>query len=202
MQQLTLLSELGFESDRDWTNDDWQTPNKEAQLIAKLAKPTDEYILEPCAGAGQIAKHLPNTVYANEVNWTRYRQGRAIAPNATWSNEDFLTSDVWECDCFDLICTNPPFSKSVEFIERSLQLLNPNNPESRLLFLLPLDWNCTLGMAEEWSSLGAHIHHTYQVKGRVAYLDVNGVPQKRRRRCDAVFDIRLGKKKGGTSYLE
>lgn len=199
MQQLSLFTQVDTD---EWNSDLWQTPANVASLMSKLILPSDRYILEPCAGTGQIAKFLPVGSYANELLWSRYKQGMQSSPSCIWSNEDFLNSDVWECDCFDLIITNPPFSMCVEFIRRSLSLLNPNNPDARLLFLLPLDWNCPIGRATAWSKLDARIHHVYRYKGRVTYLDATGTPQKGRQCSDAVFDIRLGKLGANDTYLE
>ncbi|MBE9037652.1 hypothetical protein [aff. Roholtiella sp. LEGE 12411] len=71
-----------------------------------------------------------------------------------------------------MIISNPPFSKCVEFVERSLCLLNPDNPESRILFLLPLDWTGSKERGNAWRKLNAHISHTSNhgacgVSGRV-----------------------------------
>ena len=207
MQQLSLFPE---EQD-DWTPDDWQTPNEVAGPMSELVKPSDRIILEPCAGTGQIVKYLVNlpskTIHANERSYSRYKQGRLNTQSpfsALWLHSDFFSTN-WDSSVreqrYDLVITNPPFSQCVEFIERSLSLLNPNNPESRLLFLLPLDWNCSLERGRHWQRLNAHIHHAYQIMGRVPYLDASGVPQRGRQVCDAVFDIRPGVG-GCISYLE
>jgi hypothetical protein len=37
---------------------------------------------------------------------------------------------------FDLIVTNPPFSLAIQFIEQGLRLLDKDNPNARLLYLL------------------------------------------------------------------
>ena len=103
-------------------------------------------------------------------------------------------------------------------------LLNPDNPTARLLFLMPLDWNCAQSRAKVWDKLDAHIHHVYRIPKRVDYL-INGVPCSKTpkkldngkdminalsrkpkmmsgRQCyDAVFDIRLGKENPSTTFL-
>jgi len=208
MQQLSLFPE----DQDDWNPDDWQTPNEVAGPMSELVKPSDRNILEPCAGTGQIVKYLVNlpnkTIHANERSYSRCKQGRLNTPSpfsALWMNLDFLSTD-WQVNphrkelLYDLIITNPPFSQCVEFIERSLSLLNPNNPEARLLFLLPLDWNCSLERGRHWQRLNAHIHHEHRIMGRVHYLDASGIPQKKRQIYDAVFDIRPGVG-GFISYL-
>lgn len=57
MQQLSLFQEQAT----DWTLDDWQTPNKEAELIARLILPTEQIILDAGAGKGQITKFIRMT---------------------------------------------------------------------------------------------------------------------------------------------
>lgn len=200
MMQLSLFAPVS--PDIEWTADDWQTPDSVASSMAKLVLPTDRLILEPCAGTGQIVKFLPiDRTIANELNPRRYQHGLNNIPAKMWLNQNFL-HDEFPCQGkYDLIITNPPFSLCVEFIERSLKLLNKDNPDARLLFLLPLDWNCPLGRSKDWNDLEAHIYHEYRIKGRVAYLDSTGTPQSRRQCSDAVFDIRPGRRTGAVTYL-
>jgi hypothetical protein len=197
MQQLALFPEV----EPEWTSDDWQTPNEIASLMAKLVKPSDRFILEPAAGKGQIAKYLPFGTFCVEINEQRFVSGYKNTLHCHWLNSNFF-DEYYLCHVgYDLIISNPPFSKCVEFVERSLCLLNPDNPESRILFLLPLDWNCSKERGNAWRKLNAHIHHIHQIMGRVAYLDASGVPQTKRQCVDAVFEIRPGKG-GVVSYLE
>jgi hypothetical protein len=196
----------------DFTNDDYETPDWLSKAMANLVLLTDKQILEPFAGSGQIAKYLPGdrSIECIEIKYSRFLQGKEKAKSATWINGCFF-NDVLS-GCFDLIITNPPFSLCIEAVAKSLRLLN-NSPNSRLLFLMPLDWNCSQGRAKDWESLYAHIHHIYPIADRVDYLKegipmskqqkfINGVPQFKNgkpvmnsgRQCyDAIFDIRLGK---------
>ncbi len=133
-------------------------------------------------------------------------------------NGDFFKDvSIWGCD---LIITNPPFSLCIEAVAKSLRLLN-NSPNSRLLFLMPLDWNCSQGRAKAWEFLDAHIRHIYPIADRVDYLKegipmskcqkiIQGVPQFKNRKpvmnsgrqCyDAVFDIRLGKQNSASTLI-
>ena len=194
MQQLSLFPEIATE----WTSDDWQTPNREAAAIASLITPTEICIFDVGAGNGQITKFIPSDrqVYAIERNPLRAERGRQVAPHATWLCEDYL---LWnEAIAFDIIVGNPPFSQALEFLERSLQLITPTG---RILFLLPIDWNCGIGASTAWKKLDAHIHHEYRCKGRVSYLDRNGIKQPNRQVYDAVFDIRSGQNNAAVSYL-
>ena len=197
----------------DFTSDDYETPDWLSRTMTKLILPTDREILEPFAGSGQIAKYLPSDclIECIEIKYSRFFKGQNNSPSFTWVHGNFF-DDISKMGC-DLIITNPPFSLCVEAITKSLKLLNDCH-NSRLLFLMPLDWNCCQKRAKVWESLDAHIHHVYPIANRVDYLKdgipmskqqkiVNDVPQFKngkpvknggRKSYDAVFDIRLGKK--------
>jgi hypothetical protein len=219
MNQLALFEEQVTVSD-DFTNDDYETPDWLAVAMSRLVLPTDKQILEPFAGSGQIAKYLPGdrSIECAEIKYSRFLQGKNNAPFATWVNGDFFKDvSIWGCD---LIITNPPFSLCIEAVAKSLRLLN-NSPNSRLLFLMPLDWNCSQGRAKAWEFLDAHIRHIYPIADRVDYLKegipmskcqkiIQGVPQFKNRKpvmnsgrqCyDAVFDIRLGKQNSASTLI-
>lgn len=198
MLQMSLFTPPAAILGDNWTPDDWQTPASIAHKMAALLTRQDKHILEPCAGVGQIAGELPDHAIANELNPGRYRVGCDRVPHLTWLNLDFINDHI--PGQYDVIITNPPFSLACEFIRKGLTLLT-DSPNARLLFLLPLDWNCPQGRAAQWEAMNAHIHHTYRIKGRVAYLDAAGVAQSRRQCSDAVFDIRPGKTGAAVSYL-
>ena len=224
MNQLTLFP-LDFVED-DFTPDDYETPDHVAEAISKLLLPSDKKILEPFAGSGQIAKFMPTNRFTDcfEIKGSRVADGKINAPKARWLQADFFDLDFTSLPSkyyYDLIVTNPPFSLCIKAIRRSLSLLN-NNKESRLLFLMPIDWYCSKRVSKEWEELNAHIHHIYPIKGRIDYLKngermskqqkfINGVPQFKadgspvmnsgRQVYDAVFDIRLGSDRAITTFL-
>jgi hypothetical protein len=219
MNQLSLSQSV-----EEFTNDDYETPDKEAKAIASLVLPTDKNILEPFAGSGQIVKYLPSDriITVAEIKYCRILQLRQLRNHSFNFNGDFFK--LVNFTRYDLIITNPPFSLCMEAIAHSLKLLNPDNPTARLLFLMPLDWNCAQSRAKVWDGLDAHIHHVYRIPKRVDYL-INGVPCSKTpkkldngkdminalsrkpkmmsgRQCyDAVFDIRLGKENPSTTFL-
>lgn len=198
---MTIAYLPGFEPDLDeWTSDDWETPTDVAKAIASLVQPHELDILEPCAGSGQIAGaiawHPQRLVTAIEIKPGRTQKGKDRCHWVKWASGDFLAVELTEL--FDLAITNPPFSLRFEVIRRSLQLLKP---EGRLLFLMPIDFNCGKAAGNEWKTLDCHIHHTYRIQNRIAYLDANGKPQNGRQIYDAVFDIRRGKTGATSTFL-
>lgn len=223
MNQLSLSQSV-----EEFTNDDYETPDKEAQAIASLVLPTDINICEPFAGSGQIVKYLPSDRPSDcvEIKQWRFLQGRATNNYHSWFNQSFFDFVEYRKNqrekSYDLIITNPPFSLCMEAIAHSLQLLNPDNPAARLLFLIPLDTFSSQARSEKLKSMDAHIHHTHLIPKRIDYLKdgelmskcqktVNGIPQFTKdgkpiknsgRQCyDAVFDIRLGEENPSTSFL-
>jgi hypothetical protein len=191
--------------------------------MATLVLPTDKNILEPFAGTGQIVKYLPSDRIIDVVEIKRTRIEKMLLGVLNFNS--ICNMDFFDLDCetrkYDLIITNPPFSLCMEAISHSLKLLNPDNPNSRLLFLIPLDTFASQGRSEKLKNLDAHIHHTHLIPRRIDYLKdgepmskcqktVNGIPQFKNgkpiknsgRQCyDAVFDIRLGKENPSTTFL-
>lgn len=196
-----MLSYLpGFEPDLDdWTNDDYETPTDEARKIADLIRDDEWDILDPCAGTGQLIRPIEllndRLITAIELKPSRVKAGTERCHWATWIQGNFLLHRAEEK--FDLVVANPPFSLRMEFVHASLQVLKPSG---RLLFLMPIDFNCGRSMGDRWKKLDCHIHHEYVIQHRVAYLNANGIPQKGRQIYDAVFDIRPGKG-GGRTFL-
>jgi hypothetical protein len=207
----------------EFTSDDYETPDDVAKAMATLVLPTDKNILEPFAGTGQIVKYLPSDRIIDVVEIKRTRIEKMLLGVLNFNS--ICNMDFFDLDCetrkYDLIITNPPFSLCMEAISHSLKLLNPDNPNSRLLFLIPLDTFASQGRSEKLKNLDAHIHHTHLIPRRIDYLKdgepmskcqktVNGIPQFKNgkpiknsgRQCyDAVFDIRLGKENPSTTFL-
>lgn len=197
-----MLSYLpGFEPLPDeWNSDDWQTPSDLASAITSLIRDDEVDILDPAAGTGQLVipiKWLPRRlVTAVEIKLSRYKHGQERCHWVNWIHGDFFELSIH--DQFDLIIANPPFSLRMEFIAESLKLLKPSG---RLLYLMPIDFNCGKAMGDRWKQLSCNIHHQYDIQHRVAYLDANGIPQRGRQIYDAVFDIRPGKIGATRSFL-
>lgn len=222
-RQLTLdFVESLLSPEEHWeSGDDWETPDSIARAMANLLLPSDKRVLEPSAGTGQIVKFLPSgisqdstdkVVWCLEPNPKRFQELRKISfspfheKNGSVrfpiSTLDFFEDlNVFPRHKFDLLITNPPFSKIKTFVQHGLTLLSPENPTARLLYLLPIDWMSLKSVSEWWKDTDAHIHHVYAVEGRIAYLK-NGVPISGRRRNDAIFDIRPGRDGAAISYLE
>ncbi|HIK29899.1 MAG TPA: ParB N-terminal domain-containing protein [Oscillatoriales cyanobacterium M59_W2019_021] len=187
-----------------WNPDDWETPDNVAEAMSRLILPSDRRILEPSAGTGQIAKFLPcdRDLVCVEQNTSRFSQGKDRSPGR-WVNSRFPHGAGFSKEIksgFDLVIGNPPFSEIIDFLVGSLQFLNLENPDARILFLLPLDWNCSIARGTTWQTIDARIHNVYPWRGRIAYLK-NGEPEFGRQVCDAVFDIRPGKDGGCFNFL-
>lgn len=177
-----------------WIPDDWETPDAIARAMAELILPTDQIILEPAIGSGQIAKFIPRNRQVCGVDIKRDRiqhAGIQIGYN-TWALccEDFLAAS-WG-SVFHLIITNPPFSQAIAFIERSLQLLDPTYLHSRLLFLLPMDFFNSVARNDALEAMDCRIYQRHRIRNRVAYIR-NGEQIKGRQVYDCIYDIRPGR---------
>ena len=108
MNQLSLSQSV-----EEFTNDDYETPGKEAQAIASLVLPADRNILEPFAGSGQIVKYLPSdrNIDVAEIKRYRYLQLLELKQHCFSYNGSFFEFN--HHNDYDLIVTNPPFSLCV-----------------------------------------------------------------------------------------
>jgi len=182
----------------------WETPDSVAQKMAALVLPSDRRILEPAVGTGQIAKYLPKSrdvfVLCNEIKLDRFQ--RLHSSNFHhFHHSDFLQWNHAAIDFkYHLIITNPPFDLALQFLERSLELLDRSYEHARLLYLLPCDVFQSKARGDYFKRLDCHIHHRYLIQGRVAYLK-NGVPFKQRQLYDSVYDIRPGKEGASETFL-
>ncbi len=197
------------ELEADFTADDWETPNDIARAMAALVKTSDRRVLEPAAGSGQIAQFLPTGSFCCEIKPYRVSLGRKKAAQCHWIQSDFLELDRESpllrdieqlTQGYDLIITNPPFSQCIQFLQQGLKLLDRNNPDARLLYLLPVDFCSSVERGQALRALDCHIHHEYRILNRVAYLR-DGKAYKGRQIYDAVFDIRPGTQPGAISFL-
>ena len=193
----------------DFSADDWETPDDIASSMAALVKTSDHRVLEPSAGSGQIAQFLPIGTFCCEIKPYRVSLGRRKAPHCHWIQSDFFELDLESLlfsnpdqasQGYDLIITNPPFSHCIYFLQQGLKLLNRNNPQSRLLYLLPVDFCSSVERGQAFQALDCHIYHEYRILNRVAYLR-DGKAYKGRQIYDAVFDIRPGTQSGAISFL-
>jgi hypothetical protein len=189
MMQFSLPLEIE-QIDQGWSDQDWETPPEIARKMAGLVRFT-ETCLEPAAGRGAIAKHLPEGLTdCIELNPQRVLDGSAYHPKAHWINNNFLL--LPPRPVYDVVITNPPFSLALEFIEHSLKWLGKGNPNARLLYLLPGDIFASQARCDAFEALDCHIHHRYRIRGRVGYIR-EGVVFDQRQVYDCVYDIRPGK---------
>lgn len=174
------------------SRDDYETPGWLALRMARMILPTDRRILEPAAGTGQIAQHLPIDRHVDcfEIKPNRVDLGLHRAPACQWHRADWLeTKHVGRT--YDLIITNPPWSLGCRFLNLALSLLDSNNPEARVLLLLPGDYFQCQSRARELVRSRARISHRHEIVGRVGYLR-DGQPVRGRQIYDAIYDLRPG----------
>jgi hypothetical protein len=94
-------------------SDEYYTPDYGFELLRPYL-PKDITIWEGAWGTGQLAEHIKAAGYR-------------VIGDPTW---DFLTTQP---DGWDLLCTNPPFSRKDEFLNRAYALGKP------FAFLLPIE---------------------------------------------------------------
>lgn len=185
-QQTSLFERTYYEA--DFTPDCWETPDEIAKRIAALVLPCDRLVMEPAAGTGQIAQYLPSGSFCCEIKPNRVERLRLKAPHCHICPLDFLflalnippLSEFIELEQgFDVIITNPPFTLAIEFIDQGLKLLNKDNPNARLLYLLPIDFGCSIKRGTALQALDCHIHHVHWILDRIAYIR-DGIPIKGR----------------------
>lgn len=196
--QIPLFEEV---DSPEWVPDDWETPSGVARHMASLLTTQDYNVLEPACGTGQILQAIcdssfPNDVLGIELQQNRYEKARRfndVAAHFSVIKHNFLVKiPMGDKPVFDVVIANPPFSLGMEFIERSLTLLNRDNPNARLIYLLPATFFQSQERGRKLQTLDCRIYQRHSLIGRVAYLK-NGVPQKGRQCEDCIFDIRPGK---------
>lgn len=116
------------------------TPEKVAKAMIELATLEDWHrVLEPSAGTGDIAMHIPPWIaelIVVEINpacievLSKYYQG---------FEEDFLTLTEEDLGMFDRIIANPPFTKNqdIDHVKHMYELLNPGG---RIVSIMGTSW--------------------------------------------------------------
>ena len=95
---------------------------------------SNDLILEPSAGNGNIIKALRNRGFKNHITAVECRAEEEKALLKLTNDiyiSDFLKSKI--SVKYDVIIGNPPYSLAQQFIDKSLSMLNPGG---RLIFLL------------------------------------------------------------------
>lgn len=161
-----------------FNKNNYETPSHIAAAMCKLILPTDKRILEPCAGTGQILKaiiqraDLANNILSIEYCEIKQERSDKLPMWIPQLGVDFF--NVEDVEHYDLIITNPPFDYALEFIEKSLTLLN-DDPHSRLIYLLPIDTFSSKSRAKYFQLLDCHISNISIIPGRIDYIK-DGVP--------------------------
>lgn len=108
-------------------HDYYATNPKALYMLMNVYKFNQGSFLEPCVGAGHLA-HVIKEQYPNSQITTIDIVDRGY-PNTIVT--DFLTYKL--NTKFDNIITNPPYSLADKFVEKGLQLLNPNGKMAMFL---------------------------------------------------------------------
>jgi hypothetical protein len=132
----------------------------------------DLRLLEPCAGDGVICALARQWGLLREhITAVEVRQEPAVALDALASEVYIADYPTWAAEAlaeglqYDLIWTNPPFSRLEDFIEASLPLLTPGT--GRLALLL----RSSFTEAEKRTALlTSHYFHEYKLNWRSSYL--------------------------------
>lgn len=180
----------------DWSSDDWETPPEVARFMSSLVQSSELLIMEPAAGTGAIAQHLPNGTTCVELNPIRHMAG--MVPYQKWLCENFLdyaenlceywheTGETNNTRGFHLIIGNPPFSFGMEFLQSAFTILRD---EGRILFLLPSEFFQSQARAAALKDIGLCITRQWSIAGRVGFIKQGKVCNQRQ--CyDSVFELR------------
>lgn len=171
-----------------WHSDKWETPPPVARFMAKLLMPHEYRILEPSAGRGAIAKHLPNGATCVELDVARCEEG--AVPHQDWICGDFLKYAQRATEQFDVVIGNPPFSRGIEFIKAAAKVCKD---EGRILYLLPTEFFQSQERASQFLDSGLIISQQWQIAGRIGF-EQEGVVHNNRQCYDSVFEIRDGRR--------
>ena len=150
MDQLSLGHEFRVTEDIGDELDFWETPPAAVDAVLPLLPPRARecVMLEPCAGRGAIVERWmrysgsgPERVSVFELSAARYDECvRQLDPAriGRWYQEDFLALDVESIRAtFQpgpvLVLTNPPYSRALDFVKRSLDVAAPDGIVAMLL---------------------------------------------------------------------
>jgi len=109
-------------------DDFYATPPSSTRKLLELYKFKGKKFLEPCCGAGHLAKVVQE--FYPDIEITAFD---LVDRGYGEGGVDFLTYETDER--FDFIITNPPYKYAQEFIERSLTLVRPKGTVAMFLKL-------------------------------------------------------------------
>lgn len=110
--------------------DHYRTPEEETDKLLLAWRPRIQIrkILEPAAGDGAMLRPLHDrfptaAIFARDIDPSPLTNGYAVR------ERDFLDREQWKASGdpakFDLIFTNPPYKRALDFAARSFELLRP-----------------------------------------------------------------------------
>ena len=187
LEQATLFNtEEHSTIHKGWHPDKWETPEPVARFMASLLLPHERRILEPSAGRGAIAQHLPDFTTCIELDPVRHQEG--AVPHQNWMCGDFLSYAKNAPKRFDVVIGNPPFSRGMEFIFAAAKV---RKMDGRILYLLPTEFFQSQERAVQFLDSGLVITSQWQIAGRIGF-EQEGVIHNGRQCYDTVFEFRSG----------
>ncbi|MGL4869874.1 MAG: DNA methyltransferase [Aeromonas veronii] len=119
-------------------NDLYPTPPEVVDSLMSIITPRPgDFFLEPCRGdEGRIYDRVP--LPEEQKEWAELSMGR-----------DYLAHDFGRQ--FDLIITNPPFTLSEAFLEKSMAELAP---DGTLVYLQRVNWLGSIKRIPFWAAIG------------------------------------------------
>ena len=119
------------------TDDFYETPSWCVEAILPHIPDRVHHIFEPSAGKGAFLAVLAAAgygVFGIDIN--EYRPLNIL-------KQDFLAKDYAPSSWADAVIGNPPYNKSVDFIQKSLDVMRPK--QGFVAMLLPETWDCAKG---------------------------------------------------------
>jgi len=106
-------------------HDFYPTPRKFIELLFKYEDSKCQHFLEPAAGDGRIGEFV-RPMHRQFIE--KHKTRRTCSLWLDYPKLEVLHADFLEVDLkpvYDLIVTNPPYSKALEFVKKGLKLLVP-----------------------------------------------------------------------------
>lgn len=163
--------------------------------MVSIRNEEDRRFADLMAGNGNITMFIPGRdVLAVEKQYSRVSAGKLLARNARWCHSDifdsqFIVNEIFSQKPFDRVYCNPDFEFAYAAIYVGLLMIR-NNPNGRLVFLLPSDFfESSKTRRRLYRIMNFSIEKEYKV-GRWNYYPEKGLREKLT--CDSLFVLKHG----------